>query len=383
MFRNDARNNRIRDCFATLFGTDVLGYIILTSVIFTVLGLVLTVLFDTFIPANMRNVKYTTALDPLNYILSVIFLLTWKAAFEGYTAVPIMYRKLCFRTETLSDKFFTLHTNVAKDRPHLLMIKDALAGMIVYGYKMFSVNDTVRIGQEPKDWANGYVFRSHGMQVIRQKYQGNTSASTSMIRDMISIIIQCIKIAEKETHLSNGDVVMITTEITSIYSIMEEIDVAMNISEPPIFNTHNLFTLFIYFVVWQPFVMWITLDFWVTVIAYPIIMFLLTGVLVYRSWMGDPFDPERPLQLMNYHKWIKQYLERINKKYNEEMEVIDTGENGYGYVDEYADEYADENNGHTKHRHGNNNRNESLIDDYTGDPNDRSKRSDNLLYRIV
>lgn len=291
----------------------------MSLIIFTIIGLITVFLFETVIPPSMIDSKYTHALDPLQFILSFIFLKVWNEAFEGYSNGPGMYRRLCFKIQTISDKFFSFHTKRGEKLEYIMAMRDALIGCIVFGYKMFAAADSRIFEEKVEKGCHG--FESRQMIKIINKYSAEESAMipVTMLRDIIKLINACVRHGEHSGHLTIGDMQVITKEIEDVYKSLEEIDYALNIQEPQIFNTHNIFTLFVYFAIWQPFVMWVTLGFWPTVISYPLVMFLLIGVVVYRTWLSDAFDPGRPMRLHNYAIWKKEFIKSICENYESEI----------------------------------------------------------------
>lgn len=322
MFAFSTRNQRLKDCLSTVFGTDIMGYIIITVLLFMVVGIATLFFFEAVIPPDMIDQKYTHALDPLNFILSFIYLRLWTEAFEGYSSSPRLYRSLCFKIVTISDKFFSFHKKPNENIQYIVVMKEALIACIVFGYKIFAGNDTEHITNSLKEECYEFGMGPIVEMIEKHEKKGPEFDPIAMIRDILKLVNLCIRHAEDHKHLREGDISVISKEIKEVYTKLEEIDSSFNIREPPIFNTHNVLTLFIYFAIWQPFVMWITLGFWPTVVSYPIVMFLLIGVVIYRSWLSDAFDPKRPMKLHNYAAWRRYFIESICENFTLEI-VID------------------------------------------------------------
>lgn len=313
---NSVRNSRIKDCFSTTLGTDVLGYVLISLIVFVAIGLLTIMFFETIIPEDLRVEKYTHALDPLNFILSFIFYTTWRGSFEGYSSGPTTLRKLWSRTMTLSDKLFTFHIKRGENAEYLDAAKEGLIALLMFGYRLFSPMDEVIA----KIRSESYRFKTEAINTLLEAHKpGENGVTVVMIRDIVRLINRCIKHAEEADGLTIGDTNSLTDTQNKIYDVIEELDVSFTIREPPAFNTHNIITLTIYFAIWLPFVMWITIGYWPTVVAYPIAMFLLSGVMIYRIWMGDAFDPFRPVRLHNFDEWMDEGLKRIEAAYKGEI----------------------------------------------------------------
>jgi hypothetical protein len=125
-----------------------------------------------------------------------------------------------------------------------------------------------------------------------------------------------IKWSESQGYLKAGDANTLNASLDIVSECTKRIDVAYSVREPVLFDIFIKAALFIYFVLWFPFVLWIRVGFMASLIGYPIVMFMTNGVVILRSWLGDPFDPKRPIQLVNYYAWKRQWSMRIHDKYN-------------------------------------------------------------------
>jgi len=297
----------------------------MSMVLFIVLCLGVVLFFEAIIPPALRDMKYTQALEPLSLIISFIYLAAWREAFEGYSQGPAMYRTMCFRVTTLSDRFFSFHIKKKDELEYTKVMLESLIGLVIFSYRIFAAADPktekrYKNRENPANKYMDYYFASHNMQHLIDKHDG--MASIDMLRDIMRLCTHCIKHAEEQQNISNGDTQVVNREMDLIYNTIEQIDRAVNVYDPPILHTHNVATMLIYFIVWQPFVMWLSLGVWPTVIIYPIVMFLLVGVIIYRMWLSDAFDPGRPMKMHNYGAWIRDSVDRITSNYESEKEAF-------------------------------------------------------------
>lgn len=100
---------------------------------------------------------------------------------------------------------------------------------------------------------------------------------------------------------------------TAVDDAMVDIDAAHAVPAPSAFRHFLTATIVVYFGVYVPLTLWSTGGAFVTVLVYPFIMTLLSGSYIFRSWLGDPFDPP-PVMYIDFLGWRQSsvvYMRRL------------------------------------------------------------------------
>ena len=137
------------------------------------------------------------------------------------------------------------------------------------------------------------------------------------IRYLAKILMNTIGCNEEKGIIKTGHTQVCIGEINKLYELINSIEVSLKVVEPTIFSSLLISTLFCYFIIWIPYSLWATLSYWASVVVYTIIMFILTTVYLIRNWLGDPFDPNRPIKTVYYDEWKRDAIKRICNNYKE------------------------------------------------------------------
>ena len=86
------------------------------------------------------------------------------------------------------------------------------------------------------------------------------------------------------------------------------------IHEPTIFKEHMQLLYFLVLGVWGPITSWILFGYKLTMFFWPLVLYALFAPSWYRAWIGDPFDPLRPLTIAEHDLWWNKSWARIMKK---------------------------------------------------------------------
>ncbi len=323
MDRVGAGTDRIARFLEIFITTALPAYIFLYLLFFFGVAWFWILIFEHFAPDLQGDISSTTILDAIAILIGFVYFIVLDRAMKGYTVGPRQYRKFASSVQSLGDMMFGMYGDNGTDQAkiHLRHIKEALQAMAFYSYRLFAPVDTATM-LTPEGriefLTSGEVFSE---EIIVQVLQKGTYPM-KLMRDFYSYIYGEFKRMENLKAMGHGDFRVISGKLETIYKILLEIDVDSSISDPTIFYNHLLFIFLVYFGVWLPVTMWIRFNITLTVILYPFIMFIFIAPIIYRQWLGNPFDPKSPLQFANYQEWRRTYVREIEDRYRMENATI-------------------------------------------------------------
>lgn len=304
------RSSRLQGCLQTLLTTDLLAHLFFLIALYFGIAAAFSFVLNSFVPGGV-DPKWLRAMDGVTLIVGFVYYIWIKDAMDGYTSAPTLYRNMLNRIATFCDKYAALHGKF-KDLGTIREVRDACIAIIFIGYKLFDP------GQDEDD-EDSLMQTKREMNITSEdviwtatRGKDDNRSTHFILRDLIMVIASKVKKAADDEAIRSGDVESLTHVLDDILKMVEEIDTGTNIPSPGIFKTHILFTLFIYFGVWLPFYFWGTIGVEGTLFVYPLTMFILTGIPLYRTWLGDPFDQSRPIHLIEYADWKDEFRDRIN-----------------------------------------------------------------------
>ncbi len=308
---------------SVLLNGGLLALIVLYLMLYLAVALIWVLIMENFFSQLAGNLAFTQTMSTIDIIIGFVYFLWLKGAMEGYSDGPIKYRRFLFQLTSFASKLFYLLSELRregrKDKEEsptiperLWLIKTSLQALIFYGYEFFDASS-------PDGFSRAVNTSSDVDPEIRRTFARATGShsgekgSLHVSMDLIGVILCEIKGLEREGEIGAGDITLVSDELRSVEGTIRDIDSATGVAGPTIFRWHIDFILFVWFGVWIPVTLWVTFGFATTLVIYPIIMFVLTGIVIYRSWMGGPFDPMSPIKLNDYDAWKSDSFRRIEE----------------------------------------------------------------------
>lgn len=312
------RSSRLQGCLQTLLTTDLIVHLFFLIALYLAIAAAFSFVLSSFIPGGV-DPKWLRAMDGVTLIVGFVYYIWIKDAMDGYTTAPTLYRAMLNKICTFCESYTALHTTF-KDKTAIRDVRDACIAIIHIGYKLFDP------GREDDEESLAHTRRVMGItsdDIIWTATIGKDDDRSTyfVLRDLIMVIKNKVQKASMAQSIRSEDSHSLMNMLDKLMKMIEDIDTSSNIPNPTIFKTHILFTLFIYFGVWLPFYFWGTIGVEGTLFVYPLTMFILTGIPLYRTWMGDPFDQSRPIHLIEYADWKAVFSDRINHSFG----LIDSG----------------------------------------------------------
>ena len=326
------KSRDIEDFINILFTTGLIGVILLYISSYALVATGWTLILEKFTPSLSGNIPFTRAFSAIDIVIGFIYFTWLNKSFLGYTRTVSQNLKLNQQVRVFSEKFFGIFES-EKSWQQLLGSKSSgkektteielheyiqdmrilLQSLIFHGYAIFTTkifNDTY------KPNFNGISRNlTNGLNAI------NESNTIEIEHELIKLIRTNIHLMKKEGFLLDVDIQDLEKNLNIIIEIIDHIDLGQTVIEPDLFNNHIGFTLLLYFGLWTPVAMWISFGVAITIIIYPIVIFILTGPVIYRSWLGDPFDPQRPIRLGEHLQWRNDYIAKIGQHARKSLEI--------------------------------------------------------------
>lgn len=315
MMNTIAPNPRKLESFiTTLLSTDlplVIGFYIF---LFEAIAVVILLILEYALTEEKRDHRYTYALNSISIIIGLIYGLWIRESMNGYDSGPRSFNGLLFTVTSFSGKLFTL-TRIGKfdavnekqssNKIDVIIsdTRDTLIAIGFYGYRLFYPPDPNELSMNNLSTNTRYIVETH---------RGNTPR---MISELENNLFSNIKQLNRLKILSTGDEQVLSTFLEPLTSTIKGINSGYHIVSPGIFHRHIIITLFIYFILWTPYTMWMTIGFEPTLVVYPLVMYILSAPIIYRNWLGNPFDPHRKLKTMDYREWIDEMGRTVDDHY--------------------------------------------------------------------
>jgi hypothetical protein len=323
-----APNTRNLETSISIFlGTDFAIVLIFYLAVFFVIGLGEIYLFEILIAEADRKASLLNAGSALSIVIGIIYSSIYRESLEGYDNGPKSYLNLLYDLKDFSSKFFTLCTPISSSKYNAIIIgqqqqsnqqfnqiqqqqqqqskrvineeldsvildmKDSLLALTYYSFRLFDKTDRTDLNFE--------LMTTRTRNIVENKRHN--------ISNMLLILQNNIFLNLKYTEdigLNNGSQIdKLSKSLSAVTETLKNINIGMHIKTPRVFQTHILFTLFVYFFVWVSFTLWLSIGFWPAAFVFPFVIFILTAPMIIRKWLGEAFDPNRKLKLMDYYKW--------------------------------------------------------------------------------
>jgi hypothetical protein len=271
---------------------------------------------------------YLHVLEDIIYILSFVFYIWLNGGLHGYTTAPEQLRRLLRKISTLSTSIQCYITvsiediqNGLDDTPddgtednrtskqqRIKMLQDARKNLQKTFVKLAQYSMNI-FTQNPIPMKALFPQRDIDTRSTVKGYSSTIPALKGVDTLLTSVILDMKRLTDRKC-IKTGDVNMIKDDIGFIRRVIEDVDVANAVRDPPVLKNHIRFILAAYFLVWTPFRMAVTSG-WAALVVYPILMDMLSGIVIIHYWLKNPFDESRPISYMDYDKWIKDCIDDI------------------------------------------------------------------------
>lgn len=298
-YKNDEFRLGIASAVDIIIGRGLLVVFVLTFAIFIALAFAWIGILNSFNGSNVISTDLTIVLDSVGGIFIFIYLTVWlNDSISGYSEGPRRMREafyqICYLTRQ-SAAF--LKSNNVKSKDGLERIRKNGLMLLMCMYRLF----IPRI-------AYGEMVEKIYTDLLQEM---NDRKISDTVEKTTVILIEARTWSFSSAHYTSDQLVVLEKAFEKLDQFVRDLDVAINVRGANIFRGHLLFSLYIYFFIWipiaiEPFVSNLTF-----VVSYPILMFILTGPMIYKIWLRDPFDPNRPIIYNDYGRWFVMHGDDI------------------------------------------------------------------------
>lgn len=285
--------------------------------------------------------SYVDALQVYSYVLTAVYYLWFTTFLTGYSSPASEYRRLLNHTNYFCQKFYScaikssMITIMKRDRGSAKMkaqieeemvfhdschrcireMPDLMRGVVYHSLELFTSKTLPSL--EMRNLEKNIIY-----ELIDKK---NAKEKIDFLMFQIGLRIKELEILD---YLEDADTISINKNIDCINDSLITIDIGNNVREPNIYKQYIRVVIFAYFLLWIPFLLAINTG-WVAILIYPIIMCLTVGPAVIRGWLGDCFDPMRPLHINRHEEWRLEFMNHITNyeiQFNNQSRALLHGE---------------------------------------------------------
>lgn len=304
-FKNDEFKMSVSTIVDIVIGKGLFVVFVLVFSVFIGLAFAWIGILENYNGSNVLSGDLTIILDSVGSIFIFIYISMWLTdSISGYSEGPKRMRMLLYQIYYLSHQSAEFykgnHMEEKKRKEGLEEIRTHGLLLLMSVYRLFI--PTVIYGD-----------------IVEKRYENAYSFLNRMdISDPIKRTTNVLVRYRTWTHgklenaiYSHSQLEVLENAFEQLDTFVREMDVSINVRDANIFRYHMLFALYLYFFVWIP----ISIEPFVTnltfVVSYPILMFVLTGPVIYKLWLRDPFDPNRPIRYNDFRAWFVRYGDDI------------------------------------------------------------------------
>ena len=244
---------------------------------------------------------------------------------RDYLAAPTSYMKLLVRIGNAGDAVAGIYrSGLARDP--ILRIKAMLQHLAFYGFRLFAPENSDRLGlvelrpvvslaraargSSLSDLASRdpvtYAISSIPEDLERVAEAAHWEDPMRLMHDLrIYMFLEVARM--RDAGIDTEVIRMALSSLKPVWDQIEAIESDRLIREPAIFDAHMRVLFVVYFFVWVPISSWAAVGWLASWIAYPFVSLAFLAFGVYNSWIGDPFDPGRPVlvgDLLGAREWF-------------------------------------------------------------------------------
>lgn len=294
-----------------LFATNLWVLLIASFFAFFLNGVIWASLFEYYFSSFGGNL-ISFAGASLSLIVGSVYSTFLGKMMRDYLAGPTSYLRLLVQIGNAGDAIAGLyHAEIARD--HLLHIKSMLQHLGFYSFRIFAPDNVDELGSVEDRPSISLVGAGRESLAERAASRPVTYAVTN-IPDNLNATMSSARWNEpiQLTHdlraylyreIASMDKSEIDMEIMHmalrslkpVWNQLESIESGRLVREPAIFDAHMRALFVFYFFIWVPISSWASVGWIATAVSYPFVAMAFLGIGVYNAWIGDPFDPMRPV----------------------------------------------------------------------------------------
>jgi hypothetical protein len=307
-----------------VFATSFVPWLIASWGLFFVNGMIWASLFEHYfgeeegVDSGVRSSLVGFAGASLSLIVGTVYSTWLGKMLRDYLAGPTKYLNLLVYIGHAGDAIAGLHRTSAEGsqlRESMVTIKATLQHLAFYTYRIFAPENRDRIGltEDRPVLPFGLAARvsyaelaatypvTYKVDVLpdaldelaNRLHRGEMSTVDFVhaLRAYLFSQVQPMLKADVDMEIIH----MALNPLEPVWEQLAQIEIGALVQQPAIFDLHMQALFAFYFFLWVPVSSWAAIGWGWTVMIYPWITLAFLGIGVYNAWIGDAFDPSRPV----------------------------------------------------------------------------------------
>jgi len=292
------------DAVSVLLSTALIIYLFLFAFIYLAIAALWIAVLNSSAGPALRSIQFSKSIDTIGSIFIFIYLYIWLSeAINGYSDGPTKLRQILYDIGYLTNHITTAMTKKQLDVKGMEYLRNHIHSMIVSIFRLFLGTDLIHHN----------LSNRNEIDTIIKSYEKKYGHDNLIISTSIALQVQKWVHALEEDVIATSHLDVFDSTFDLIMKALRDIDSATRVNKPYIFRGHLIFALYLYFIFWLPLLVDMVVGDIAMLILYPILMLILTGPIIYRTWLGEPFDlSNSPLRYNNYFDWFVEYVNKVN-----------------------------------------------------------------------
>lgn len=279
---------------------------------FFIWGLMWMAIFDrTSIGAYIQARNISAAFSVLDLIIAFVFRDQLTSAVQDFIATPMKYIAIVLAVKNIANESASFFSTTVDKNCKICMSQTNRFFELIIALNYTALHLYLR---EPERVARpfgkqldgtGDNFIEEKVKIFADDYRMPISQLELMIRELLRLISYFSRIGmvnpQEETVLYNQ-----FRQLEEKLNIVQE---GTMVSTPTLLYNQLLISVGVYILVIIPIQMYSLIN-TMTPLMLPVIMYLFLGAIVYKWWLGDPFDPDPRGDRFDYYK-IRQDNEDV------------------------------------------------------------------------
>jgi len=292
------------DAVSVVLTSGLIVYFFLFVTLYVAVAALWVAVLNSNIGGSIRSIQLSKSIDGIGSIFIFIYLYVWLAeAISGYADGPTKLRQLLYDIGLLTNHITIAMSKRELDVAQLMHFRNHVHAMVVSVFILF-------IGTNEIHHNLGNKKEIDAILVKYKRYKDDNLTICISIALQIQEWVHSletrnvIRVVQLDVFNSNFDLIM---------KALRDIDSATKVNKPYIFRGHLVFSLYLYFIFWLPLLVDVSVGDGGMLVLYPILMLILTGPIIYRTWLGDPFDlSNNPTRYNDYFLWFREYTHNVD-----------------------------------------------------------------------
>lgn len=286
-----------------LLSTGLLNWIFIAMVAFAIDAAVIAFAMDTFLPGLAEDPRFPGSLSDIALLVGYVYFIWLNQNLTGFEAPLKSYWKFLQRIRTTAVIVSSRTSG-----------KEAQQGNCVLRYMVLLGDRLHRPGPTVAELTD----------TDAQKMADINDDKT--LNDMIRFQMCTQLLIAEDSKNANGPSPMLSSVLLSAIEDVNSIEAGGMVRAPIVMETHIAFFVVLWFGIWLPITMWARFGVFQTIAFYPVIMFILSAIAIYRAWLGSPWSSMRPIRGGEHESWPDMITGEINGLFdNRALRLVGSG----------------------------------------------------------